>query len=110
MADGPALLTISVGAVFIYAGVTGKSVLKTVQAVIQGAGPASVQQSNPVVPPGAQPTTTGVAGGVAGGTTGLTGGAGGGSVQAILANAASKYGWNTGVQWQALQQLEIGEA
>jgi hypothetical protein len=102
MTDGPALLAISVGAVFVYSGIKGKSALGTVKSVIQGAGPSATPQSTSITAPAPMSGTpdSGFS------DTPVTGG----SFQSALQQVASGYGWGSGVQWQALQQLGMGES
>lgn len=47
-ADGLGLGAVLAGSVFLYAAFTGKSVLRSVQAVVQGKSPAGTPQANPI--------------------------------------------------------------
>lgn len=46
--NGPALGALSIGSIFLYAAIKGKSVLASAQAIITGESPQSVKQSNPI--------------------------------------------------------------
>jgi resuscitation-promoting factor RpfB len=96
--DGLALGTIGAGSLFLWAAVKGKSITGTLQALIKGGSPASAPGANaitvPVVPATA---STGTA-------------VGSSSAQQALQNAAAAYGWGSGAQWQALQNVEMAEA
>lgn len=65
--SGVALATIGVGTLFVYAGITGKSVLATIQNMIKGQSPALLANLKPVNP--AAPTGTN---GLPGGSQDLT--------------------------------------
>lgn len=60
--DGVALASIGAGAIFLYAGVTGRSVLAGARAVVSGKSPGSTPQANPITgtPPGAVAAAAGV--------------------------------------------------
>lgn len=49
--NGPALAAISVGSIFLYSAIKGKSILATAQAVISGKSPATVPVSNQITSP-----------------------------------------------------------
>lgn len=99
--DGVALGSIAAGGLFLYAAITGKTVLGELRALIGGKSPASA----PSVPgPTAADNTGSAAGVISGGTIPA------GSGQQALQAAAAVHGWGTGTQWQALQSLEMGEA
>lgn len=106
MVDGPALSAIGIGSLFVYAGIRGKSILQTIQSVVQGTAPATTAQTNPIK------TDTGISAGLDAGSSGVSGGVavGGGSPQKILQQTAAQFGWGSGAEWQALQSLEMGEA
>lgn len=91
------------GAVVLWSGIRGSSISDTVRSVLAGSTAA--------------PVTEQIAGAAGAGSAALTAGTapaygapGSASAQQALANAAAAYGWNTGPQWQALQQIEIREA
>lgn len=65
--NGPALAMMGIGVLFIYSGVRGYSVLKTVQSVISGKSPAGQTQSTGIGTP-----TSSMASSVAGSTVGST--------------------------------------
>lgn len=66
--DGVALATIGTGALFAYAGITGKSVLASVQAMVSGKSPLTLVNVNPVNGTGNPNAVTSGAGSVSGGT------------------------------------------
>lgn len=99
--DGPGLALIGAGSVFLYAGLKGKSVLATVQALIKGKPPSAAPAANPI--------TSGTSG-TAAAAGPITSYPAGGSAQAALQSAAAAYGWGSGAQWQALQNVEMAEA
>lgn len=108
--NGPAIGAVAVGAVFVYSGIKGYSVLKTVQNVISGT-PGNIGQTatNPLSGGGSN---------TSGNTGGTSAGGGGnppptpdpGSNMALMKSKAAAYGWNTGAEWSALYQLEMSEA
>lgn len=105
--DGVALASIGAGALFLYAGIRGKSIPAALQAIVQGKSPASVPQSAPISETSGDQTGaaagTSVSGvnipaGIAAGTTG-----GSNSANKILGELmAAGYGW-TGTQWDFLE-------
>lgn len=102
--DGPALGAVLAGSVFLYAAFTGKSVLKSVQAVVSGKSPATVPAPAAVTGPTAADNTGSAAGVISGAAIPS------GSGQAALQAAAAAHGWGSGTQWQALQAVEMQEA
>ena len=78
--DGVALGSIAVGVLFTYAGVTGKSVLASIQAMISGKSPSLLANINPINGTGNPNATPGAAGTVSGSTNGVA-----------IANDALKY-------------------
>jgi hypothetical protein len=60
--NGTGLAAILAGSVFMYAGIKGKSVLGTVQAVVSGKDPKAAKSANPITAP-AEPSGGGVSGG-----------------------------------------------
>jgi hypothetical protein len=96
--DGVALGSIAAGGLFLYAAVKGKSVLGSVQALVKGQSPSTAAAANAItaaVVPATASTGTVV---------------GSSSAQQALQNAAAAYGWGSGAQWQALQNVEMAEA
>jgi hypothetical protein len=109
--NGVALGAVLLGGVFMWAGITGKSVLATIQAAVQGTSPAGLSQSKPIGVPGQKNAageqtpsdTTGLSGsGPVGGTAGEN--------QAIGKRLAQPYGWASGPEWTALVNLWNGES
>lgn len=101
--DGLALGAIAAGGLFLYAGLKGKTVLGTVQALIKGNSPASAASANPV-PIAAD--IAGAASSAAGSVTlGNTGAANPTAAQnqataKMLAISMGHADWTTGQQWQ----------
>ena len=105
--SGFALAAILGGVVFLYAGIRGVSVLKSLQSVIQGKSPSTVAQTQPITATTAALATSTAAATDTGGTGNAE--AGTGSNQAILQATAAEFGW-TGAQWTALVNVENAEA
>lgn len=97
--DSVGLAALAAGSVFTYAGIKGVSVPQALQYLVQGKSPATLPQTSAIGTPtsssssgGAQPVS------------------GGGSGQQILQQTAAQFGWGSGAEWQALQNLEMQEA
>lgn len=103
--NGAALGVMVAGAVLLYSGITGRGVLKSIQAVVSGSPPSSASQDNPITgqsgavgsatgtfDPGYQPVATGLGGNPS-------------ANQALAKMLASSYGWDSGAQWGALVAL-----
>lgn len=105
--DGIALASIGAGALFLYAGVKGKSIPAALQAIVQGKSPSTAPQSAPI-----SQTSGNETGAAAGGTisgvdipASQAAGSTGGSPAAnkILGEfMAAGYGW-VGTQWEFLE-------
>lgn len=100
--DGVALATIGAGSLLLYAAVKGKSVLSTLQGVVQGKSPATATAANQI-----EATAAASAGGSGIASqevqTGSLPAGGSSSVnEGIGRLLAAKYGWATGQNWQAL--------
>jgi hypothetical protein len=98
--DGLALGAIAAGSLFTYAGVKGYSVPHALQALVKGQKPGTGGQANPI-------TSSSGSGSSSGGTGTVVSG---GSAQATLQKTAAQFGWGSGAQWQALQNVEMAEA
>jgi hypothetical protein len=98
--NGPALGAVLAGSVFVYAGLTGKSVLKSIQAVVSGKSPGSTGQANPI---------SGNPGGSGAGLPSGTSAIEGTGAEATLKATAAEFGW-TGAEWTALYNVEMAEA
>lgn len=106
--DGIALGAIALGGAFIWSGIKGKSILQVVQNTVQGKSSASSPTANAI---GVPASNTGGSSGTATGTGSVSGAATpSGSGQTALKNAAKIYGWDTGSEWQALNNIELHEA
>lgn len=95
-----AVSALGAGLVFVYAGLKGYSIPHTIQTIIQGNSPANQQQIAPIGDSGSPGTSDSGTGSVVSG----------GSAQAVLQKTAAQFGWGSGAQWQALQNIEMGEA
>lgn len=84
--NGIALAGLAAGGLFLYSGLKGKKVTKTVQSVIQGQNPGNVPVDNPII---------GQIGG-SGATAGNTASAGGGAAAAASAASSAPAGDKTG--------------
>jgi len=109
--NGAALTAAAVGGIFVYGGVKGKSPLTVIVGIIQGQSPKAALASQGIgasiaVPASGSGVDTSTSGGIASASNLPTGG----NVQAVLMNAAARYGWNTGAEWQALNNIEMNEA
>jgi hypothetical protein len=107
--NGAALTAASVGAIFVYGGIKGKSPLAVMVGIIQGQSPTAALASQ-----GIGSTISAADSGVdttsPGGITGASNLPTGGNAQVALKNAAARYGWDTGPEWQALNNIEMNEA
>jgi hypothetical protein len=93
------LIAFGIGALFVYAGIRGFSILKAVQNVIKGDPPQTGQQTKALADVASDSGTSG------GGSL-----VSGGPAKQVLQKTASQFGWGSGAQWQALDALEMGEA
>lgn len=102
--NGTALGIAGAGAMFLYAGISNKSILSVIQNVITGKSPA---KATPNTADAAQ--TSGLAGiaNIAGQAAATVGG---GDAQTALQQAAAAKGWGNGPEWTALVQIEDEEA
>lgn len=108
--DGPALAAIAIGSIFAYGGLKGKSPIAVIANTISGAGPSNVPNTHPL-------DTTPAPGESPGGTTGGnspggpgTGPGGSASGKSAIQYWAQQFGWGSGAEWQALNNLEMHEA
>lgn len=95
----------AVGALFIYGGIKGKSPLLAFRAVVAGDSPASVSQTEGIGDGSASASTAAASDSSLSAPT-----PSGGSAQAALKNAAARFGWDTGAEWQSLNNIEMNEA
>lgn len=102
-ASGPAIAAIGAGAVFVWAGIKGFSVLQAIKNTIQGQAPGTGQTALLL-------TNDSSSGGGSASGAGASGGAGNTSANRSLGQKkAAAYGW-TGGQWTALDDLWQGES
>jgi hypothetical protein len=93
---------VGVGLLFIWSGIGGRSVLSTLQSIVQGKqpDPSTVPADAITTPSGSSSsTTTGQSGSAVADT---------GSAKSILQKTAAGFGW-TGAEWSALVSLENDE-
>lgn len=83
--SGIAVGAVAAGGLFLYAGITGRSVLSTIQALIQGKAPTTVAKTQEIVP-GTDPAGVNTA------NYGFTG-VGGGYSQASVPGSANEASW-----------------
>jgi hypothetical protein len=105
--DGFGVFAIGVGAVFVYGGIKGYSPLKALENVIQGKNPNESQNTVSLT---ADTTNTGNNPASSIGGFATPSGSSNSSGQAALKQAAHAYGWDTGNEWQALNNVEMAEA
>jgi hypothetical protein len=99
--SGTALGAIFAGAVFMYAGIKGKSIPAAVQAVVQGKSPATAASTAAITGTTAAdltaPTSTGS-------SSSSSGGGGPPSANKVLGQVmAAAYGWGSGQEWAYLE-------
>jgi hypothetical protein len=105
--DGVAVASMSVGVLFVYAGVKGYSIPQTVQSLVSGKSPAGQAQTTPVGTPVVTLTSP------AGGSITSKGGNPSGTDaqnQALGRKMAVAYGWSTGDEWTALNNIAMAES
>ena len=90
----------AIGSVFVYAGIKGFSVPQAIQYIVQGRSPVTLPQTAGITSPTAGSSAAAAAAPVTGG----------GSAQQVLQQTAARFGWGSGAQWQALQNIEMHEA
>jgi hypothetical protein len=105
--DGIALASIGAGAVFLYAGIRGKSILAALQAIVQGKSPSTAAQSAPIAQTSGDETGASTGATISGVNipASVAAGSAGNSVAAnkILGQfMAAGYGW-IGTQWDYLE-------
>lgn len=111
--NGVAVAAVAAGAVFVFASVKGKSVLSSVQAIVAGKSPSTAAAANTIT--GTAAAVTGTAAAAAGGgpVTPAGGSPSGGSDaanQALGKLMAAAYGWGTGAEWTALNNIVMAES
>lgn len=90
--NGVALATTGTGALLLYAAITGKSVLKSLQSIVGGQSPALLPGSYPISGQGS------VVGGQVAGQSANTGVASPSAYQAYAFGQFAKYGWGSDQQ------------
>jgi hypothetical protein len=103
--SGLALGAVGLGALFVYSGITGKSVLSAISHTVQGQSPSTATVTNPIT---GTPTTT------SSDTSGSSGSGGSivssTSAMAAMQQTATEFGWGSGAEWTALNAIEMQEA
>lgn len=114
--NGTAAATAGIGALLLYSGIRGISVLTALQGIVQGKTPTTLPQTTGIS--GTPPSEAGAAGDLIAGAVGQGGGASPGFSQsfgntashAALLAEATLHGWGSGAQWTALDAIEMQEA
>lgn len=101
--NGPAIASIGVGALFVYGGIKGYSILKATQNVVQGASPNAGQTTTLISSPNNTTTNASIIQNATGNGNGEELGAS--ANQALAQPLAAAYGWGSGDEWSALLQL-----
>lgn len=106
--NGTALAITAVGGMFLYAGISNKSMLSVIQNIVTGKSPttASPNTSDPQL----QSNAVGSLGNTLAGAATLGAASVSGSPQAALKQAAATHGWDTGANWNSLVAIENQEA
>lgn len=103
--NGVALACVGAGSVFLYAGVTGKDIPSALQAIISGKAPSTAAKKYPIID---QPDNTA---NPDPGNSYDTPGGGTPTENKVLAKfMAAGYGWGTGAQWTALNNVIMRES
>jgi colicin import membrane protein len=100
---GTSLAALAGGSVLLWSAVTGKSVLMITRNVISGGGPGAVPAGSADTAPGAAPGSASASGGNA------TGGSDAAN-EALGRSMAALYGWGTGAEWTALNNIVMAES
>lgn len=103
MADGPGLAMVTIGSVFVYAGIRGYSVLAVVQNAITGQPITGGLTVTPLTSGEMTPTGQSLI------SSGDTHASSGGN-KALGMQLAGTYGWGSGAQWAALDRLWTRES
>jgi len=104
--SGTAIAAAGAGALFIYAGIKGFSILQGIQTIVQGKSPGTLTQTQGIV--GTYAGNVGDT--IAAGVNAVVGGAGHSDAKTALKAAAAQHGWDTGANWTALDAVEMQEA
>jgi hypothetical protein len=105
--DGVAVASMGAGVLFIFAGVKGYSIPQTLQYLVSGKSPLTQTQSTPITP--ASDTLTSPAGGSITSTGGQPSGTDAQN-KALAQKMAVGYGWSTGAEWTALNNIAMAES
>lgn len=107
--NGIALGALGIGGLFLFSAVKGKSILATAQNVITGQSPALVQPSTQILGNTAEQVAT-LTSPAPNTTTGVGPVANAGTNKMILNATAVNFGWGSGQEWSALDDIEMEEA
>jgi hypothetical protein len=106
--SGLALGAVGLGALFVYSGLTGKSVLSAIANTVQGQSPTTAVAANSIA---GTPVTIASSGTDIGGTGGSgTSVVNSTSAMAAMQQTAAQFGWGSGAEWTALNAIEMQEA
>ena len=103
--DGVAIAAIGAGVLFVFAGVKGYSIPQTLQNLVTGKDPTKQAQSTPIQ----TVTLTSPAGGTITSTGGQPSGTDAQN-KALAQKMAVGYGWSTGAEWTALDNIAMAES
>lgn len=107
--NGIALAGLAAGGLFLFSGIKGKSITQALQYMIQGKNPSGAPQANPVSGTGT-PSGPGSASGTVTAQGGSPSGTSQKANQALGRLMAGSYGWATGTEWTALNNIVMAES
>ena len=107
--SGAAVASIGIGALLVYSGLTGRSVLQSLGGVVQGKSPSTTPKTQNI---GGTPDTSAATTGQSNATTAVPAAPSSatGSPKQILQQVAATHGWGSGAEWTALDAIENQEA
>jgi hypothetical protein len=102
--NGLAIASVGLGGLFIYSGVTGKSILSAIALTVQGNSPTTATAANAIVGGVSDSTTSTPSTGTSGSIVSTT------DAMAAMQQTATQFGWGSGAEWTALNAIEMQEA
>jgi len=104
--NGVALGAVALGGLFVYSGITGKSILSAISQTVQGKSPTLATSANSIGAIAQDMASTAI-----GGSNSSTGTVvNSSSAMAAMQQTAAQFGWGTGAEWTALVAVENQEA